>query len=199
VGVAPVTWPVAMVTGHRPQHLKLDSIDWITGRLHRIAIHLRDAYGTRTMRSGMAAGVDLIWARTAQLIRQPLSAYIPFPQQPDIWTDPHLVEEWQDLVAYARRSGDVHTTGDCPPGPGSRVRAIRLLHKRNDQMIDDTAAESGVCVAVLRSSRNGGGTWSAVKKIGDRMPVIHVDPDLRTVTPIYPPTAVHYEQEALPL
>jgi hypothetical protein len=188
-----------MVTGHRPQHLELDSIGWITGRLHSIAVHLRDVYGTRKMRSGMAAGVDLIWARTAQLIRQPLSAYLPFPQQPDLWEDRHLREEWAELVAYARRTGDVHTTGDCRPGPGSRVRAIRLLHKRNDEMIDDTEAEAGVCVAVLRSTRTSGGTYSAAKKIGDRMPVIHVDPDERTVTAIYPPTAVRYEQEALPL
>lgn len=190
-----------MATGHRPKHLDPGSIDWIDEQLERAARRLRKHHGTRTLISGMALGVDTMWALTAERLRMPLAAYIPFPQQPDVWRDPASREEWARLVAYAERTGGVHPSGDCPPGPGSRVRAIRLLHKRNDDMIDATLAAGGVCVAVLRSSRREGGTWSAVQKIGDRMPVILIDPDERTVTPIYPETRAtpHYEQEILPI
>lgn len=193
-------WPTAMVTGHRPQHLEPDSIDWIAGELNRIAWKLAHENGTTLLISGMALGADMLWANSAVQAKISLRAHVPFPQQPDRWNDPELVRQWRRLVDYAKRTGGVRTYGDCPPGPNSRVAAIKLLHARNAGMVEEAVADDGVVVAVLRESRVGGGTRGAMARATEAgLTIILVDPDRRATRLVAPKPKVEIEQEMLPL
>jgi hypothetical protein len=179
------TWSVGMVTGHRPQHLDPRSLVWIDNELRRIVWKLRYEHGATTLLSGMAAGVDLMWAERVYQLGASLAAHVPFPQQPDPWTDGALVDRYHELLTYADQTGGIRVYGDLPAGPSkpeTRRRAAKLLFARNDGMLTDTAAAAGVVVAVLRSAHVGGGTRSCYDKALDlKLPVIRVDPD-RQVT-----------------
>lgn len=201
-------WRLAMVTAHRPQHLVPDSVPWIGDQLARVMVKLRDEHGTQTTVSGMALGGDLLWARTAEREGMPLWAHVPFPQQPDVWPWPDLVADYRRLVAYADRTGGVKTygdLGDLPDGAERKALATQLLHDRNTGMIRETTLARGVVVAVLRSTRTRGGTWSAYNKAKDdaQLPIIRLDPDARTVTLASAgrdiETTETHEQEKLPI
>lgn len=198
-----VTWPVAMVTGHRPQHLAgPGDIEWVAAELLRVAEKLRTEHDTEMLVSGMALGVDMTWGFITRRLRMPLAAHIPFPQQPDPWRDPELKACWETLRDYARTCGTVRVYGDLDEVPPSRryARAAQLLHARNNGMIHDTLAQDGVCVVVLRSSKCTGGTWSAFNKaLTDGVPIIRLDPDRRTVTRPKPASKPSHHQEALPI
>lgn len=133
--------------------------------LARVAVKLHAEHGTRIGVSGMALGVDQDWADAVLAAGMALHAYVPFPQQPDRWSEPAQAR-WRALLA---RAADVRYFGDHYD--------VRLLHERNHGMI--RAAD--VMVAVWRPSKRSGGTWSAVRVIPDAMPVIHLDPDARAV------------------
>lgn len=194
-------WTTAMCTGHRPQHLRPDDIDWINTELTRIAAKLRDHNGTETLASGFALGTDLIWANAAKTARLRLRAHIPFPQQPNAWSDPELRWQWRRLLDYAKATGGSRVYGDCPPRADSRRVAIKLLHERNAGMIEETVAADGVCVAVLRSSKLDGGTRSAFEQAKKRVPIVRLDPDRRTVTISRPENHAtsDHRQETLPI
>jgi hypothetical protein len=166
-----------MVTAHRPQHLPSDALDWIAEQLHRIAFKLRDEYGTDTAVSGMALGGDQDWAESAVMAGLALWAHVPFPQQPDPWPA-HAQRRYRALLDEASQ---VNTYGDLAglSGDARKREAVRLLHARNDGMI----AVAQVAVAVYRPPLTTGGTASAWRKLwATRLPIIHVNPDTRTVT-----------------
>jgi len=166
-----------MLTGHRPQHLTNDSIDWIADQLDRIAIKLRDLYATNTAISGMALGCDQLWAQSALHAHLELWAHIPFPEQPDPWPA-DLQAAHRRLLARAHRTTTHGELGDLV-GDARRRRAVQLLHTRNDAMI----AASHAVIAVYRPTIATGGTASAWRKVlAGPLPVIHVNPDQRTVT-----------------
>lgn len=193
----PPRWPTAMITGHRPQHLDPDSIDWIAGELNRIAWKLAGENGTGLLISGMALGADMLWANSAVTCKLPLRAHVPFPQQPDRWRDPELGRQWRRLVDYANRTGGVRTYGECPPGSPDWL-ASKLLNDRNIGMVEETVAGGGVVVAVLRESKIHGGTrnaWKAAREAG--LTIIRVDPDRRTTTIVQAKAVVRHEQETL--
>ncbi len=180
-------WRTAMVTGHRPQHLDVgDILEWVTAELARVARKLVDEHGVTTLISGMALGVDQMWGCAAVGLDVALAAHVPFPQQPDIWRDPVLKDQWQQFVDYAEKTGGVTVYGDLAgidDEQARRRKAIALLHERNGGMIRDTMYAGGVTVAVLRSSKTDGGTRSAYQKaLVSGLPIIRIDPDRRTTT-----------------
>jgi hypothetical protein len=171
------TWPTAMVTAHRPQHLPGDTLDWIAEQLHRITFKLRDQHRTDTAVSGMALGGDQDWAESAIMAGLALWAHVPFPQQPDPW--PATAQ--RRYRALLDEAAQVNTYGDLAglTGDARKREAVRLLHGRNDGMI----AVAHVAVAVYRPSLTTGGTASAWRKLwATTLPIIHVNPDTRTVT-----------------
>jgi hypothetical protein len=156
------TWPTVMVTGHRPQYLSPDVHDWVRFELNRLAVKLRDEHGMTTGVSGMAIGADLWWADALVSNGVPLWAHVPFPQQPDRWSQADRAE-WQRLLGLAAKT----TTN----GPDFDVK---LLHARNDAMIRSSSA----AIAVWLPAKHNGGTASAVRFAAaaggqrDRVPVL---------------------------
>ena len=170
-------WPTVSATGHRSQHLSPTVAEWIRPELDRVAAKLRDEYGTRVGISGMATGVDQWWARSVLRAGLELWAYVPFPQQPDVWDDEDRAE-WADLLRQATRVRYFGDLADVANSANRRRKAVMLLHARNGGMLEDADA----VVAVHRPSKADGGTANAVKKakrLG--LPIVHVDPDARTV------------------
>jgi hypothetical protein len=170
-------WPVVMATGHRPQHLSPTQRAWCRDKLRKAAVWLRDECGTTVGISGMALGVDMWFARAVLEAGLDLWAYVPFPEQPEVWPSVGDRREWAGLVARAVRveyAGELGALG----GDVRRRAAVRLLHRRNDMMLADAAA----VVAVLDVAKRGGGTRSAVvKALRAGMPGVHLDPCAATV------------------
>ncbi len=160
-------WPTVMVTGHRPQHLHPDVRSWVRTELDRLAIKLRDGYGTTTGISGMAIGADQWWASSVLSAGLRLEAHVPFPQQPDKWRAEDRAE-WSRLLGLASSTVTYGTDYD-----------VRILHQRNDGMIK----ASDAAIAVFDPAKITGGTASAVRKLSALgFPVIHVDPVARMTT-----------------
>lgn len=160
-------WPTVMVTGHRPQHLTIPARPWVRSELDRLAVKLRDEYGTTVGVSGMAVGADLWWADAVVRAGLRLHAHVPFPQQPDRWRDEDRAE-WVRLLGLASHT-ETYGTGF----------SVRLLHARNDGMIKACTA----AIAVHDPRKTDGGTASAVRKLLDAgRPIIHVDPVARMTT-----------------
>ncbi|MCW6003928.1 hypothetical protein K1W54_04930 [Micromonospora sp. CPCC 205371] len=162
------TWETVAASGHRPQHLLgFGETDWVRAELARVAVKLRDEHGMTTGVSGMAIGTDLWWAAAVVDAGVKLWAPIPFPHPPDPWR-PEDRDEWRRL----RRAADVVTLyGDAYD--------VRLLHARNDGML----AAADAVVAVWKPSKTSGGTASAVRKAQAMgLPIVHLNPERRTVT-----------------
>ncbi len=180
-------WPVVAATGHR--HLNTAHTAWVRTKLDAAAVWLRDQCGTQVAITGMALGVDQWFGLACLDAGLNLHCHIPFPQQPDVWR-PDQRTTYADLID---RAANVKILDDLNnyPDHDRRAAAIRLLHARNDAMLDACTA----VVAVLCSSTTKGGTWSAVQKAQRRgLPIVHIDPDRRTVT-VHQPD----QQGALPL
>jgi uncharacterized phage-like protein YoqJ len=162
------TWRTVAATGHRPQHLLgFSETDWVRAELARVAVKLRDEHGMTCGISGMAIGTDLWWAAAVVDAGLKLSAHIPFPQQPDRWRQADR-EEWVRL----RYVADQHTLYGTDYD-------VRLLRARNDGML----AEADAVVAVWKPSKTSGGTASAVRKAQAMgLPIVHLNPERRTVT-----------------
>lgn len=168
-------WPTVAVTAHRK--FATSAVGWVQFKIDRAAVWLQQECGTTVAVSGMALGGDQMWARAALHAGLSLHAYVPFPQQPDVWTSSQRAE-WRRLVDAA---DEVIVCGDLAHVPAERRRAevVRLLHHRNDRMLD----ASDAVLAVLDSTSTSGGTFSAVQKARRRgMPIVHIDPAARAVT-----------------
>jgi uncharacterized phage-like protein YoqJ len=162
-----MNWPTVMVTGHRPQHLHPSVRPWVRSELERLALKVRDEYGTTVGISGMAIGADLWWADAVVKAGLRLSAHVPFPQQPEPWS-PDNRAEWQRLIGHAAWTTTYGADFD-----------VRLLHARNDGMI----REAGAAIAVYDQRKTEGGTASAVRKlITAGLPIIHVNPETQATT-----------------
>ncbi|MFI2663245.1 hypothetical protein [Micromonospora carbonacea] len=178
-----LVWPSVMVTGHRPKDIPRDAHGWVRDKLGRGVAWLRDERGMTTGITGMALGADMWWADKLHRGGVPFVAHIPFPQQPDRWrryAPEAAVAEWERLRALADRDREV-VYGDLA-GLAEHARkrvAVRLLHKRNDGML----SASNAVVAVWCPSKLDGGTHSALTKAHRAgLPVIHINPEARTVT-----------------
>lgn len=164
----PQTWATVAVTGHRPQHLLgVGETDWVRAELARVVAKLRDEHGMTCGISGMAIGTDLWWAAAVVEAGLKLSAHIPFPQQPDRWRQADR-EEWARL----RYAADQHTLYGT-------AYNVRLLHARNNGML----AAADAVVAAWKPSKTSGGTAGAVRKAQAMgLPIVHLNPERRTVT-----------------
>jgi hypothetical protein len=114
-------WPTVMVTGHRPQHLEPDSIEWIGAELHRVAGKLREEFGTTTGISGMAIGADMMWARSVLAHNLALWAHVPFPEQADVWPTDFQAEH-RRLLARATTVKTYGELGDLAGDAGGTAR-----------------------------------------------------------------------------
>jgi uncharacterized phage-like protein YoqJ len=163
----PEAWPAVMVTGHRPKHLHPSVRPWVRAELERLALKMRDEYGTTTGISGMALGADLWWADAVVKSGLRLSAHVPFPQQPDKWAEDDKAE-WSRLCQLAHT---LKTYGG--------YYDVKTLHARNDGMI----READAAIAVYDQRKTEGGTASAVRKLTRLgLPIIHVNPETRMAT-----------------
>lgn len=86
-----------MVTGHRPQHMSGEQIEWGQSELERVGRRLRDERGMRIGISGMALGADTWWATTTLHLGLDLWSFIPFPQQSHRWGQVDR-EVWQNTA-----------------------------------------------------------------------------------------------------
>lgn len=163
-------WSVVCATAHR--RLPKAAAEWLPDELLRVAIKLRDEHGTVTGCSGMALGGDMLWADAVLAAGLKLWAHAPFPQQPDRWPAKHQ-DHWAKLYAAAHQETVYGEEYD-----------VRLLHARNDGMLD--AAKDGAVIAIWNpASDPRSGTRSCVSKALRReMPIVWVDPvELRTTRP----------------
>lgn len=172
-------WPEVACTAHR--RLDRDATAWAAGRLAGAVVWLRDQ-GMTHGHCGMAAGGDLLWAEALTTAGVRWTAHVPYPQQPDWWPQVDRAR-WRSLLECAAAGTVVYGDLDAVPAEKRAKEAPRLLHARNDGMLDRSQA----VVALWSPGRPRGGTWSAVRKAGLRgLPVIWLDPDARTTKVIGP-------------
>lgn len=159
-------FPVAMLTGHRPDAMSEAQQIWAREELRRTMKRLQLFHGLKEAISGMALGADTWWAEAAVSFGVPFAAYIPFEEQPNRWPE-SAQARWRELRSKATRElvlGDHYSVG--------------FFHARNDAMIRD----ADLCVALYIQGKESGGTYSAVKKIRALgKPLILLDPSTQTV------------------
>lgn len=175
-------WRVAMCTGHRS--LPSPAAKWVRHELIRTAQKLRADHGTETAVTGMALGADTQWGYAGNGVDMKVWAHTPFLQQAQQWTSRQR-DEWGYLRRLATQETVYGDLGDTE-GDERKWLATRLLHARNDGMIEVTRAASGVVLAVW-DGRQVGETWSVIEKLHPRgkaplLPVIWLNPTARTVT-----------------
>lgn len=197
-------WPEAMVTAHRK--LSRQATGWLEQVLPPRVARLRDECGTERFTTGMAIGGDQLFGLKVMEAGAPLRAAIPYPSQPLDGVDGRPGQRWTvkqqglwtRLNIYAEATGGAeHVFATDPRSPGERVR---MLHKRNDWMLQ----RSTVVLALWEPVRQGrinnvGGTHDCIEKaVGAGMPVILFDLCAFTVTMPTPETwAVRLGRPAL--
>lgn len=171
-------WPDAACTAHRA----LPNPEWTAGELARVVAKLRADHRTARAHCGMALGGDLAWGEAAVSGGLRLHAHVPYPQQPDRWPVAQRAR-WRSLWECAAEERTVYGDLDAAADGQRSKLAPKLLHARNDGMLDQL--RPGVLVAVWVPARQRGGTWSAVNKAAKRrLPIIWVDPEAqRTCVP----------------
>lgn len=165
-------WVRVMCTGHRDQYMTAEQRAWVDEELARVAAKLIAERGMRVAIHGGANGADLAWAKAADRAGvDSLWAYLPYPNQTRGWSEQQKTD-WAYCTSPRSAGGAATkrwTLGDAFD--------VRLLHARNDAMIRDAQA----VVAVHDPAKTTGGTASALKTIGGRLPVIALDIRNRTV------------------
>lgn len=165
-----MSWERVMVTGHRPQKMTHLQAAYAQKELRRLALKLRDENGMKSAISGMALGTDTWWAEYALWAKVELWAFIPFPQQPDRWSD-HDQRAWAWLRSQATEELVI-----------SDHYSVENLLERNSAMV----AVADAAIAVWSQAAGKSGTSDAVAKIRQAgKPLIIVDLD-RFVTVMDP-------------
>lgn len=159
------TFPVAMVTGHRPKDFDAEQRAWVKVRLVKAAWRLRSVYGTTVGVSGMALGADTWWAEAVLAAGMDLHTHVPFEDQAKTWP----VEDqalWRALRGAAAVDRVI----------GGQAYDVKMLHARNDTMLRQTREGGGLVVAVW-NGKTSGGTYSAVTKARRAgQPLLVIDP-----------------------
>jgi hypothetical protein len=160
-------WPVVCLTGPRPQHISPQATRWLTDQLGAACLWLKRECGTTAIVSGMAIGADQIWAQAGLDAGLDLWAFIPFPQQPDVWRDRADRDRWAKLRAAATRE---------------KVFADRFsldaYGERNRGMLDVSQA----LFSCWQPRRRKGGTYDAtVEAVRRGMPGRWLDPSRMVV------------------
>lgn len=162
----PLTLPRIGVTGHRLQHLSLSQRMWAASILPPLLRSLHARHGAQVAISGMALGVDTMWAEAAVREGLRLWAYIPCETQAARWDRTDRLR-WAHLRAEASREIVLAPNYD-----------VRYMRSRNDFVVRD----SDVLVAVHHTDMQNGGTARTIRRAeakGAR--IIHVNVSNRTV------------------
>ncbi|SFE22625.1 hypothetical protein SAMN04487819_109225 [Actinopolyspora alba] len=160
-------WGRVACTGHRPQHLPTGSQQWLFGEFIRIAVRLREEYGTTIALSGGAAGTDLLWAEAAEEAGLTTWLYLPCPDLDTRWPRP-----WRNRLAAAVERADRVVM------LGTRY-CVQLLHERNARLVADSEA----VVAAHDPCRRSGGSLSTMRRAWDQhRPILRVDVRNRRTT-----------------
>jgi uncharacterized phage-like protein YoqJ len=155
------------VTGHRPQHLKLEDGYWIQHEFDRLIKKIRPTIAI----SGMALGADTWWANAAVTMLPPygpvsLHAYVPFPGQDERWREDDRIF-YRQMLAQATEI--ITVCLEYSPA------AFEL---RNRAMIDNC----DLLIAAWNGKRSGG-TFNAVTYAKKKdMDIVYVDPVRRVTT-----------------
>jgi uncharacterized phage-like protein YoqJ len=157
-----------MVSGHRS--LPHGSIPWVQEQLAAVVSQLNERYGMRRALTGMALGVDQMFARTALAQGVRVEAYIPGRDQSTRWSADQIAE--YELL-MARTTAITSATSEMP-----YASYISRLHKRNEMMIRDC----NLAILVLDDRQSGGTHVVKMKLAAAKKPTIHIDPKNRTAT-----------------
>jgi uncharacterized phage-like protein YoqJ len=161
-----------MASGHRT--LPSGTAPWVQEQIDAVVAQLSSKYGMRRAMSGMALGVDQMFALAALRRGIRVDAYIPGRDQSIRWSDEQR-SEYANLIA---RAATVQSATDASP----YATYISRLHLRNEQMIRDC----DLAVLIL-DDRQSGGTYSVKMKLAAAgKPTIHIDPTNKTVTASWP-------------
>jgi hypothetical protein len=172
-----------MVTAHR--RLPRDASGWLNTAICEVLAKLRQEYGMQRATTGMAPGGDQLFGRGAQDCDIPLRAAIPYPDQPLDGTDGHFgpkwtkqqIADWHTLRGYAEGTGSIHYVSTV--NPRSFDERVRMLHARNDWMLEHTAA----VVAIWAPANLKSGTASCLRKAASvGKPIILVNLATQAVT-----------------
>lgn len=136
-------------TGHRPEKIRIGSVDAYHPRVHARLVDLARAVlrrkaPTRVI-SGLAQGWDTALALAAVDLEIPFEAYVPFRGQESRWPVPAR----QRYATLLRRADRVVIV--CPGG-----YSAENMQLRNERMVDD----SDVVIALWNGS--GGGTRNCI-------------------------------------
>lgn len=155
---------IIAATGHRPDKLLKDYnmtgplSNWISQKFDEVF----EEYSPELCISGMALGVDMIFAVSALYRSIPVTAAIPFKGQESMWPDKS--KELYNKILSHRLVEKVYV---CDPG-----YSAYKMSKRNEYMVD----ACDVLVAVWDGT--SGGTGNCVKyarKVGKE--IIHINPN----------------------
>lgn len=161
-----LTGTVVAITGHRPNKLGNDYlmlhsplVKSITNKLIQLVNELKPDY----MVSGMALGIDTLWARIAVSSKIPLIAAVPFQQQDCKW--PAISQdEYRRLLSQAHMVVNVS---------GQLEYKKEYMQLRNEWMVD----HCDKLIAVW--DRSPGGTANCVRYaqlIMAEVDIIRIDP-----------------------
>ena len=170
-----------MVTGHRPPKiggytLPNPTEQWIRKGLQALLTKLKTAHPELHAVTGMALGVDTIFAEVCIELKIPFTAAVPFLDQEKQWPQKSR-DHYFDILSEAHKSVVV---ADLPAYASPTVRGQLLI--RNLWMVE----HSQMTIAVWDGSKSG--TANAVaesQKIPDRK-IIHLNPLARTMGIIKP-------------
>lgn len=171
------TWTGVMVTAHRK--LPSGAEEWLRPALAERLTKLVTDFGTQTATSGMAIGGDMLFAEEASHLGLSLIAAVPFPGQPydkhgPKWSTQQRVR-WSNLCDRAS-----HVEYVSPIDPLSYGQRVRMLHARNDWMLERNQA---VLAIWDPDNKKGSGTYSCiVKAVSAGKPVILFNLATQTVT-----------------
>jgi uncharacterized phage-like protein YoqJ len=158
------------VTGHRPNKLGNDYqyTSQFTYNLRDKFIELLKEFGATEAISGMALGVDQIFAYSALIARVPLIAAIPFDGQEKVWP-PKSQQRYRELLASAAHREYIST---------SKHYTKDVMQKRNVWMVDQLVDTPGKLIAVWNGST--GGTYNCVNYASSRLKteqIVIIKPD----------------------
>jgi uncharacterized phage-like protein YoqJ len=156
---------VIAITGHRPNKLGFDYglTSALILRIQAKLQYLIDEYLPQEMISGMALGIDTLWAELALSNNIRLVAAIPDASQPDRWPKASQ-DRYYNILKKADKIVNVS---------GSVTFKMEHLQQRNEWMVD----HCDVLIAVWDGS--SGGTANCVKYAEGRVDhIVIINPKL---------------------
>lgn len=161
-----------MITGHRPHKLPggydLQSKEnqLLKEKIKRIVLKTKSKYPDLIIISGMALGVDMMFAEIAIELEIPLHAYIPCPEQSSRWNEKDK-KRHEYLLSKADK---INISG--------KIYSPSIMQKRNMDMINN----SNGAIAVWNGDTSGG-TYNALKEIRkSNLPHVIINPITLSVT-----------------